>query len=181
MSEPFIGQLALYPYNFAPRGWAQCAGQLLAISSNTALFSLLGTQFGGNGTTTFGLPDLRGRAPQGMGQGPGLTPYAIGEQGGEAGVTLTASETPIHTHSFPAIAAASTTNVPTGAQVAQVATAGGRGPTPFNAYAAPSATVPLAAAQLTTMQGGNQPHNNMQPSLVLTWCIATQGIYPPRP
>ena len=180
MSEPFIGQLALYPYNFVPTGWAQCAGQLLPISFNTALFSLIGTYYGGNGTTTFGLPDLRGRVPQGMGQGRGLPPYGIGESGGTVGVTLTAAQTPVHSHTFPAIAAAATTNVPTGAQVAQGGAAG-RVPTPINSYAPPSATVPLAAGQLTTLQGGNQPHNNMQPSLVLTWCIATQGIYPQRP
>lgn len=181
MSEPFLGQLALYPYNFIPKGWAQCAGQILTIASNSALFSLLGDRFGGDGRTTFGLPDLRGRAPQGMGLGPGLSPYAIGDEGGAAGVTLSTTQTPAHTHAFPAFAAASTTNVPSAAQMAQPATAGGRGTTPFNAYATPGTQVPLSPSQLTKLQGGNQAHNNMQPSLVLTWCIATVGIYPQRP
>ena len=115
MAEPFLGQLMLFGGNFAPRGWALCNGQILAINQNTALFSLLGTTYGGNGQTTFALPDLRGRAPLHAGQGPGLSPYALGQVGGTENVTLLATEMPAHTHAQPATAADETTNRPNAA------------------------------------------------------------------
>src|SRR5271166_6177624 len=111
----FLGQIALFPYNFAPLDWAFCQGQLLQINQNTALFSLLGVQFGGDGVRTFALPDLRGRVPIGQGQGPGLSPYVIGSQQGVETVTLTPSQSPPHSHAFPAFAYAATTNAPAGA------------------------------------------------------------------
>jgi microcystin-dependent protein len=109
MSNPFLGQITLFPYNFAPYGWALCEGQLLSISQNTALFSLLGVQFGGNGTSNFALPDLRGRVPMGQGQGPGLSPYSVGSQQGVEQVTLTTATIPSHSHGFPAFATTATT------------------------------------------------------------------------
>src|SRR5271156_6356425 len=119
MSNPFLGQITLFPYIFAPYGWALCEGQLLSISQNTALFSLLGTQFGGDGRSNFALPDLRGRAPMGQGQGPGLASYSVGSQQGGGQVTLTAATIPSHSHGFPAFATAATTNAPIGALPAQ--------------------------------------------------------------
>src|SRR5271169_4618990 len=115
MANPFIGQITLFPYNFAPFGWAVCDGQLLPIAQYTAVFSLLGVQFGGNGTSNFALPDLRGRVPMGQGQGPGLSSYVVGSQQGVELVTLTPQTIPAHSHAFPAFAAAATTNAPSGA------------------------------------------------------------------
>ena len=113
--EPFLGQITLFPFNFAPVGWAMCEGQLLPIQQNTALFSLLGTYYGGDGIRNFALPDLRGRAPIGQGQGPGLSQYLVGQVQGSETVTLTAAQSPAHTHAFPAFAASATTNAPGGA------------------------------------------------------------------
>ncbi len=176
--EPFVGQITLFPYNFAPLGWALCQGQLLSISQNTALFSLLGTQFGGDGRTNFALPDLRGRAPIGQGQGPGLSPYVIGSLQGQETVTVTAAQNALHSHVFPAFAVAATTNAPNGALPAE-GHATGRGEAPVNTYAAPAANIGLAPSQAGNA-GGNQAHNNLQPYLTLNWCIALQGIFPSR-
>jgi microcystin-dependent protein len=176
--EPFLGQITLFPFNFAPKGWAFCQGQLLPISQNTALFSLLGTYYGGNGTTTFGLPDLRGRVPVGQGQGPGLSNYAIGSMQGVETVTLLAPQSPPHSHPFPAFAVPATTNAPSGALPAQGHSTG-RGAPAVNTYAPPQTAVPLASGQVGPA-GNGQPHNNLQPYLTLNWCIAMQGIYPPR-
>jgi microcystin-dependent protein len=176
--EPFLGQITLFPFNFAPKGWAFCQGQLLPISQNTALFSLLGTYYGGNGTTTFGLPDLRGRVPIGQGQGPGLSDYDIGGVQGVETVTLLATQSPSHSHPFQAFAVQATTNAPSGALPAQGRSTG-RGAPAVNTYAPPQTAVPLASGQVNPA-GNGQPHNNLQPYLTLNWCIAMQGIYPPR-
>ncbi len=179
--DPFVGQITLFPYNFAPNGWALCEGQLLPISQHTALFSLLGTQFGGNGVSNFALPDLRGRAPigQGQGQGPGLSPYSMGSQQGVENVTLTATTVPAHSHAFPAFAKAATTNEPNGALPAE-GQGGGRGGFTVNAYAAPGAAASLAPGQVAHAAGGGLPHSNLQPFLTLNWCIALQGVFPAR-
>jgi microcystin-dependent protein len=176
--EPFLGQITLFPFFFAPRGWAFCEGQLMPISQNTALFSLLGTYYGGNGTSNFALPDLRGRAPVGQGQGPGLSSYDLGGIQGVETVTLLASQAPSHSHPFPAFAAQATTNAPSGALPAEGHSTG-RGAPAVNTYAPPGTAVPLASGQVTPA-GGGLPHNNLQPYLTLNWCIALQGIYPPR-
>jgi microcystin-dependent protein len=176
--EPFVGQITLFPFFFAPRGWALCEGQLLPISQNTALFSLLGTYYGGNGVQNFALPDLRGRVPIGQGQAPGVSGYDIGSPQGVETVTLLASQSPPHSHPFPAVAAQATTNAPSGALPAE-AHGSGRGAFPVNIYAALQTAVPLAPGQVAPA-GGGQPHNNVQPYLTLNWCIALQGIYPSR-
>jgi len=177
--EPFVGQITLFPYNFAPNGWALCEGQLLPISQNTALFSLLGTQFGGNGQTNFALPDLRGRAPVGQGQGPGLSLYTVGQTQGAEQVTLTTTTVPPHSHAFPAFAAAATTNEPNGALPAE-GHGGGRGGFSVNAYAAPGAAASLAPGQVAPVASGGAAHGNLQPYLTLNWCIALHGIFPAR-
>jgi microcystin-dependent protein len=172
-SEPFLGELMVTGYNFCPNGWASASGQLMAIAPNTALFSLLGTQFGGNGVTTFALPDLRGRVPMGQGQGNGLSDRAIGEQGGTETVTLTTAEMPMHTHAANASTLAGNTANPAAALPARkLRTMLYRGGSAADTTLAPDA---IASA------GGSQPHNNMPPYLAMTWCIATQGIYPQRP
>ena len=176
--EPFVGQITVFPFNFAPVGWALCEGQLMPISQNTALFSLLGTFYGGDGRTTFALPDLRGRVPVGQGQVPGLSFHDIGEMEGGEAVTLLATQNPPHSHPFPAVAAQATTNAPNGALPAE-GHGSGRGAFPVNFYAPPQTAVPLASGQVASA-GGGQPHNNLQPYLSLNWCIALQGVFPPR-
>lgn len=175
MADQFVSEIRMFAGNFAPVGWALCNGQLMAISQNTALFSLLGTQFGGNGTTNFALPNLQGCAPLNAGNGAGLTPRVIGETGGSPTVTLLQTEIPAHTH----IAQASTAggvDSPAGAAWGESKL----GKTPLNVYAASGANnvamSPLALASV----GGNQPHNNMPPYQCLTFIIALQGIFPPR-
>ena len=176
--EPFVGQITLFPFFFAPRGWAFCQGQLLPISQYAALFSLLGTYYGGNGASNFALPDLRGRVPIGQGQSPGGSAYVIGSVQGEEAVTLLASQIPPHSHPFPAVAAQATTNAPSGALPAE-GHGSGRGAFPVNLYAPLQTRVPLASGQVAPA-GGGHAHNNLQPYLTLNWCIALQGIYPPR-
>jgi microcystin-dependent protein len=178
--QPFLGQITLFPFNFAPVGWALCQGQILPISQNTALFSLLGTQFGGNGVSNFALPDLRGRVPNGQGQGPGLSPYAIGEQQGAESVALNTATTPPHSHGFRAFATNASTNSPAGASPAQPFGTGRGGQFAINIYTAPGTAISLSSAQVTPVAGGGQPHNNLQPFLTLSWCIALTGIYPSR-
>ena len=171
--EQYIGALTLFGFNFAPRGWAKCDGQLLSIAQNTALFSLLGTTYGGNGQTTFALPDLRGRVPLHQGNGPGLSARVIGESGGVENVTLLQTQMPTHTHSV-SLGASSSDGVrknPTGSVPA--ATAG-------SSYAAPGDADGVMAAAVVGTSGGNQPHPNIQPYLVLNWCICTEGIFPSR-
>ncbi len=171
MSEPFVAEIRIFGFNFAPKGWALCQGQLQPISQNTALFSLLGVSFGGDGRTTFGLPNLQAVVPLGTGNGPGLTPRVIGEQSGTPSVTLLISELPAHTHN--AIAAGETGNDYGPANDVWAPDAGGA-----NEYGAAS---PVALnPQSIALVGGFQPHNNMQPYVAMNYCIALQGIFPSR-
>jgi microcystin-dependent protein len=171
MSEPFVAEIRIFPFNFAPTGWAFCDGQLLPISQNTALFSLLGTTYGGNGKSTFALPDLRDATPLHPGQGPGLSLRDLGETGGSAVVTLLPSEMPAHGHAVLAASAQGDSPSPSGTALANSAGA-------YQTNAAQN-LVPMADAALPA-SGGDLPHNNRQPYLVLNFCIALQGIYPPR-
>jgi microcystin-dependent protein len=172
MSDPYLGEIRIFGGNFAPRGWAFCLGQLLSISQNTALFSLLGTNFGGDGRTTFGLPNLQGRAPMHWGQGPGLTPRSIGETSGSDTITLTTLEMATHPHSLVASTSPASGRDPTGNPLARSRNG--------NAYlSTPQSQVPMAGATVN-INGNSQPHNNMQPYLGVNFIIALQGIYPPR-
>lgn len=171
MADPFVAEIRIFPFNFAPRGWAWCDGQLMPLSQNTALFSLLGTTYGGNGRSNFALPDLQGRAPMHPGQGPGLSLHDLGETGGSETVTLLESEIPAHQHAF-TVSQADGISASPGDQL--LATGIGIG-----MYAAPSNLKPLAAEALAPA-GGDQPHNNMQPYLTFYFCIALQGVFPPR-
>ena len=171
--EPFVGEVRMFAGNFAPRGWAFCDGQLLAVSQNDALFSLLGTIYGGDGRTTFGLPDLRGRLPVHAGTGPGLMPVNLGQKAGVEKVTLQTSQLPSHTHAMRASNDVADQGAPSNAVVpAQVS-----GLTLFRSDAAPNASF---ATEAITARGGNQPHNNLQPFLCVNFIIALVGIYPSR-
>jgi microcystin-dependent protein len=173
MADPFVAEIRIFPFNFAPKGWAFCNGQLMPISQNTALFSLLGTTYGGDGRSTFGLPNLQGSAPMHPGQGPGLSLYDLGEVGGSETVTLLATEMPVHSHALNA------SNQP------------GEDPTPGPAEAL-ARSVGASLYQTTTtpvvamspnqvgVVGGSLPHNNMMPYLTLNFCIALQGVFPQR-
>jgi microcystin-dependent protein len=167
--DPFVAEIRLFAGNFAPNGWAFCNGQLMSIAQNTALFSLLGTTYGGDGMSTFALPNLQGRAPMHPGQGPGLSLHDLGETGGAETVALVGSEIPTHTH---------TLNVST-----QVGTE--MSPTDNYLAASPVRSVGYAASANTSMNAGvgtpADPHNNMQPYLALNFIIALQGVFPPRP
>lgn len=179
--NPFLGGIYLVGFNFAPVGYAMCNGQLMSITQNTALFSLLGTFYGGDGVTTFGLPDLRGRLPIHQGQGPGLSLYSVGQVGGQENVTLITSQLPAHTHGLQAVASAGTTSLPTGAYLAPgPSTGSGPNATSLNTYTA--TTTPLVNLNAASIQtaGGGQPHNNIQPYLCVTYIIAMQGIFPSR-
>jgi microcystin-dependent protein len=173
MADVFVGEIRVFPFNFAPVNWAQCDGQLLAISQNTALFSLLGTQFGGDGKSTFALPNLQGNMPLCMGDGIGLTPRDMGETGGSATVTLLTTEIPAHTH--PVLAAA-TGNVSSPANAMFGGAARGRSP----GYAAAGTGTVNMSAGAVGQTGGSQPHDNMPPYLTLNFCIALTGIFPSR-
>lgn len=168
--DPFIGQIQSFGFNFAPKGWAQCNGQLLAISSNTALFSLLGTTYGGNGQTNFALPDLRGRCPLHQGQGPGLSDRTIGEVGGTEGVALVQQEMPAHNHGISASVANATSKSPANAVPAFAE----------NAVYGPFDNSGGMADGMCKPAGQGRPHYNMEPYLVINWCIAVEGIYPSR-
>ncbi len=174
MANPFVAEIRIFPFNFAPTGWAFCDGQILPISQNTALFSLLGTTYGGDGKSTFALPDLQGRAPMHPGQGPGLSLHDLGETGGSDTVTLLESEIPNHSHSLTGTTNDANLKIPT----ATVALAK---PANQPIYGAATAT-PLVAMspQALVPTGGDQPHNNLQPYLTLNFCIALQGVFPPR-
>jgi len=178
MADQFLAEIRIFPFNFAPFGWAQCNGQLLSISQNTALFSLLGTNFGGNGTSTFGLPNLQGSIPVDQGQGPGLSQYVVGETGGEAAVTLFANQNAVHSHSLVADKEVATSASPAGAIYMRghytAATNGA-----VLAYTAQAPSTAMNANAIATA-GGNLPHNNMMPYLTLNFCIALTGIYPAR-
>jgi microcystin-dependent protein len=166
----FLGEIMLVPYNFAPRGWAFCQGQTLSIAQNTALFSLLGTTYGGNGTTTFALPDLRGRCAVSSGQAPGLSNYTLGEQTGTESATLTVNQMPAHSHIVNAVDDDATSSLPDGHSLATITPAG-------YASIAPNTTMDPRMIQPA---GGSQPFEIIQPLLVLNYCIALTGIYPSR-
>lgn len=172
MSDQFVAEIRIFPYTFAPTGWAFCNGQILPISQNTALFSLLGTTYGGDGKSTFALPDLRGAVANHAGQGSGLSEYFLGQTGGVEFVTLLESEIPAHTHSVTASQGDATDQSPANGMLAT--TIG------LKAYNGNTPDVSLAPASLA-VTGGGLPHNNMQPYLAMHYCIALQGVFPPRP
>ena len=171
MSEPFLAEIRMFAGNFAPQGWAFCNGQIMSIAQNTALFSLVGTTYGGDGQTTFALPNLQSRVPIHWGQGPGLSNYVWGEQIGTETVTLLSTQMPSHNHSLAATTVAGGTATPsTGTVLANSHTT--------NIYGAnPNTTL---SPQAISQAGGNQPHNNIQPVLAVSFIIALEGIYPSR-
>ncbi|MGW5237398.1 phage tail protein [Monashia sp. NPDC004114] len=171
MADPFIAEIRIFPFNFAPKGWAFCDGQLLPLSQNTALFSLLGTTYGGDGKSNFALPNLQGNAPMHPGQGPGLSLHDLGEPGGSESVTLLVSEMPSHPHDLNASQGDGTERTPAGQLLAT-----GIG---VSQYQTPGATTNLSPSAVAPT-GGDQPHNNMQPYLTLNFNIALQGVFPPR-
>ena len=167
MSNPFLSEIRIFSFNFAPRGWALCNGQILPINQNQALFSLLGTTYGGNGTTTFALPNLQGREPIHTGSG-----HTLGEIGGEEAHTLTVGEVPGHGHGARVSSGAASTNAPANALLAESLLG--------QPYHDPDAGATTLASTALDATGGSQPHLNMQPYLVLNFCIALVGIFPPR-
>jgi len=180
--DPFVGEIRLWALNFAPQGWALCQGQLMSISQNAALFSLIGTFFGGDGRINFGLPNLQGKVTVGMGQGMGLSSYVLGQAGGAATVTMQPNQMPVHYHTLPTGTAGVAGGVPSASTYLS--------PEP-GSRTAPG--IPLSASQeqyssgsvmmnpqTAGVAGGNQPHNNMAPYLTLNYCIALQGIFPQR-
>jgi microcystin-dependent protein len=173
--DPFVGEIRIFPFNYAPTGWAQCNGQLLSITQNTALFSLLGTNYGGDGKTTFAVPNMQGCVPLHAGQGPGVSSYNVGQTGGSKTVTLLSSEVPAHTHALQYGTAGGTQESPEGQVWSDITARRGAA-----AYAVQSNLTPMGA-QAIAPAGGSQPHTNMQPYLVLNFCIALQGVFPPRP
>jgi microcystin-dependent protein len=175
MSEPYIGEIRMFAGNFAPKGWAFCNGQLLSIAQNSALFSILGTTYGGNGQTTFGLPNLQGRVPMHWGTGQGLTPRTLGETSGSENVTLLNNQMPAHTHAIAANSGQGDTFSPEGAVNAAALDASQQ---PLNIYS--TAVNTTMAAQSVTAAGGSQPHDNMQPYQCVSFIIALEGIYPSR-
>lgn len=171
--DPFIGQIQSFGFGFAPRGWAKCDGQLVPISQNTALFSLLGTTYGGDGKTTFALPDLRGREPIGVGQGAGLAPFNLGQKGGQETHTLTENEMPAHQHTF-TLNCNSTTSDSNNPQNNVPGLAAG------NVYAAAASPGVNMSAMTSAATGGGQPFSIQDPYLVTNYCIALVGVFPPR-
>lgn len=171
MANPFLAEIRIFPFNFPPKGWAFCDGQILPISQNTALFSLLGTLYGGDGRSNFALPNLQGNVPVGQGQGPGLSLVDIGETSGEETVTLLQSEMPAHSHGADCNASTADSTNP-GGEVWAPDVAGS------NAYGS-SGGGQMSPIALSA-SGGNEPHNNLQPYLVLNYCISLQGVFPPR-
>ncbi|HEX2923342.1 MAG TPA: tail fiber protein [Chloroflexota bacterium] len=171
--DPFLAEIRIVPFNFAPAGWALCCGQLIPISQNTALFSLLGTTYGGDGQSNFALPDLQGRSPMHPGQGAGLSLHDLGESSGSDTVTLTSAEMPVHTHTLPqAVAAEGNQQGPSGNVWAQSRT---------SLYSPSSASDGTMNASAVGPVGSSQPHNNLPPYLVLNFVIALQGVFPQRP
>ncbi len=172
--EPFVAEIRIFPFNFAPKGWAFCDGQLLPLSQNTALFLLLGTTYGGNGESNFALPDFQGRTPMHPGQGPGLSLHDLGETGGSDTVTLLESEIPSHRHTL------MTSNKP-GNQAGPASNRALAQPNGANAYHTDTTgNLVTMSGDAVAPAGGGQPHNNMQPYLTLNFCIAMQGVFPPR-
>jgi microcystin-dependent protein len=175
MSDPFVAEIRIFPFNFPPKGWAFCDGQLMPISQNTALFSLLGTYYGGDGKSTFALPDLQGSAPMQTGQGQGLSERFLGEQSGVESITLLSTEMPVHTHIVQA------QNIPLGGVVLPAANTTLNHPASGNLFNVTNPAVTQMAFQEIALTGGGLPHNNMQPYLTLNFCIALQGVFPARP
>jgi microcystin-dependent protein len=173
MSNPFVAEIRIFPFNFAPKGWAFCDGQLLPLSQNTALFSLLGTTYGGDGKSNFALPNMQGNAPMHPGQGPGLSLHDLGETGGSDTVTLLESEIPSHSHALMAQTLSATSQTPG----PNVGLARSRTVT---AYSATTTPVVQMSTNTVAPAGGDQPHNNLMPYLTLNFCIALQGVFPPR-
>lgn len=177
-SDPFLGQMALFPYNFCPRGWTEASGQVMPIAENTALFSLLGTTYGGNGQTTFALPDLRGRVPIGQGQGSGLSNYDIGQVGGSENKTLNVNEMPAHTH-----VATGRVKVTYGAGTQADPTRANFAVNTSNNFTTAATTNNMKADNVEVIvspAGGNQPFSIVQPYLAMRWCISLQGVFPSR-
>jgi microcystin-dependent protein len=175
MSDQFLAEIRVFPFNFAPTGWATCDGQLLPISQNTALFALLGTTYGGDGKSTFALPDLQGSAPMHPGQGQGLSMHYLGEVGGSQSLTLIDSEIPVHTHTMQANGGAGDLQGPAPERALAKSTGG------LAYQSTTNANLATMAPQTLSPAGGSLPHNNMQPYLTMTFCIALQGIFPQRP
>ncbi|MEM7221465.1 MAG: tail fiber protein [Pseudomonadota bacterium] len=173
MSEPFLGEIRMFGFNFPPRGWAECNGQLLQISQNQALFAILGTTYGGNGRTDYALPDMRGRAPRHAGTGAGLPTSSLGQRSGSETHTLSANEIPAHSHAVKVSSDNATSIDATGNLPAKVVPG-------FNVYGAPNNLVNMDAGSIPASGGGGQAHNNMQPYLVINFCIAIFGIFPSR-
>ncbi|MGH8570257.1 MAG: phage tail protein [Gammaproteobacteria bacterium] len=173
MADPFVAEIRIFPFNFAPRGWAWCDGQLLPLSQNTALFSLLGTTYGGNGKSNFALPDLQGRAPMHPGQGPGLSLHDLGETRGSDTVTLLGSEIPAHTHAMRASSDDGDLKNPLPSRSLARSVGG-------FAYQSTTTGLQAMAPEALPPAGGDQPHNNLQPYLTFYFCIALQGVFPPR-
>ena len=171
MSEPFVGEIRMFAGNFAPRGWAFCDGQLLAVSQNDALFSLLGTIYGGDGRTTFGLPHMRGRIPVHAGSGPGLSPRRLGAKAGEEKITLTVNQLPSHGHPLQASTDTADSGVATNNVPAQS--------TLVDLYSTESPTLNMASSAINNV-GGSQSHTNLMPYLCINYIIALFGIYPSR-
>ena len=173
MADPFVAEIRIFPFNFAPKGWAWCDGQLLPLSQNTAMFSLLGTTYGGNGKSNFALPDLQGRAPMHPGQGNGLSLHDLGETGGSETVSLLESEIPAHSHALRAYNDVGEDRIPNATESFARSTGG-------NLYAPPGGATTFMAPECLAPAGGDQPHNNLQPYLTFYFCIALQGVFPPR-
>jgi microcystin-dependent protein len=171
MADPFVAEIRIFPFNFAPKGWAFCDGQLMPLSQNTALFSLLGTTYGGDGKSNFALPNMQGNVPMHPGQGPGLSLHDLGETGGSETVTLLESEIPPHAHAMMGATPPATSNLANGFILTRSVNG--------SAYGAAANLATLDPNTLTPT-GGDQPHNNMQPYLTLNFCIALQGVFPPR-
>ncbi len=171
MSDPFVGEIRMFGFGFAPQGWAPCNGQLLPINQNQALFSLLGTTYGGDGTTTFALPDMQSRVPVGQGQAPGLSSYVEGQAGGAETVTLAATQIPGHTHPVKASSSAADSSQPEGRALARSAS---------HIYTAKPDASTVMNADMLGDAGGSQPHENIQPYLAVNFCIALAGIFPAR-
>ena len=173
MAEPFVAEIRMFPFNFSPPGWAWCDGQILPLSQNTMLYALLGTTYGGNGQSTFALPDLRGCAPMHPGQGPGLSDHGLGETGGSSTVALLQSEIPVHAHGANASSGPANLQSPAANRVL--------GRANNNVYLDNPGNLVAMAPQALAPAGGDQPHNNMQPYLTLHFNIALQGVFPPHP
>lgn len=171
-TEPFLGQIAFVAFNFAPRGWAECNGQILPIAQNQALFSLIGTTYGGDGMTTFALPDMRGRVLISEGTGPGLSPYIQGQTGGVESVTLTSNQMPMHSHSVQAVSTEGNQNTPTGNLLADTKT--------LDKEYSDAISDTTMSTRMIGVSGGNQPHQNVQPYITLKCIIAIQGVFPSR-